>query len=114
MRMIGTSKSSIANHVVEYVDGAWTIRAFGEEGRFFNKNLDLIDVNAGVFFHNFASTKWLIQRLEVIYAVVLASATLCIAMLPIGTFTSGETSIIVNIQTSMFEFPCNIMQGSYF
>ncbi|CAK8532631.1 unnamed protein product [Lathyrus sativus] len=101
MRMSGTTKSSIANHVVDSVVGAWTIRAFEEEDRFFNKNLDLIDVNAGVYFHNFASNEWLIQRLEVIYAVVLASATLCIAMLPIGTFTSGFIGMVLSYGLSL-------------
>ncbi|RHN50977.1 putative xenobiotic-transporting ATPase [Medicago truncatula] len=89
MRMNGTTKSSVANHVAETVAGAMTIRAFEEEDRFFNKNLDLIDVNATAFFHSFASNEWLIQRVETAYAVVLASAALSIAMLPLGTLSSG-------------------------
>jgi len=91
MRMNGTTKSFVANHLAESVAGAITIRAFEEEDRFFNKNLNLIDVNASAFFHSFASNEWLIQRVETAYAVVLASAALCIAMLPFGTLTSGKT-----------------------
>jgi hypothetical protein len=102
--MNGTTKSSIANHVAETFAGAMTIRAFEEEDCFFEKNFNLIDVNASAFFHSFASNEWLIQRVETAYAVVLASAALCIAMLPFGTLTSGETSIIVYILTSLFEF----------
>jgi ATP-binding cassette subfamily C (CFTR/MRP) protein 2 len=71
MRMNGTTKSSLANHVNETVAGAATIRAFDEEDRSFEKNLDLIDINASAFFHSFASNEWLIQRLETISAVVL-------------------------------------------
>jgi len=97
MRMNGTTKSAVANHVAETAAGAMTIRAFEEEDRFFNKNLDLIDVNASASLHSFASNEWLIQRVETAYAVVLASAALSIAMLPLGKLTSGETSIIVNI-----------------
>ncbi|MCH88832.1 ABC transporter C family member 10-like, partial [Trifolium medium] len=88
MRMNGTTKSSLANHVNETVAGAVTIRAFEEEDRSFNKNLDLIDINASAFFHSFASNEWLIQRLETISAVVLTAAALCIVMFPPGTFTS--------------------------
>jgi ABC-type multidrug transport system fused ATPase/permease subunit len=102
--MNGTTKSSVANHVAETFAGAMTIRAFEEEDRFLEKNFNLIDVNASAFFHSFTSNEWLIQRVETAYAVVLASAALCIAMLPFGTLTSGETSIIVYILTSLFEF----------
>ncbi|KEH25773.1 putative xenobiotic-transporting ATPase [Medicago truncatula] len=89
MRLNGTTKSSLANHVAETVAGAVTIRAFEGEDRSFEKNLDLIDNNASAFFHSFASNEWLIQRLETLSAVVLAAATLCMVMLPPGTFPSG-------------------------
>ncbi|KAI5428152.1 Multidrug resistance-associated protein 7 [Lathyrus oleraceus] len=90
MRMNGITKSFIANHLAESVAGAVTIRAFEEEDRFFVKNLDLIDINAAPFFHSFAANEWLIQRLETVSAVVLASAALCMVVLPTGTFSSGE------------------------
>jgi ATP-binding cassette subfamily C (CFTR/MRP) protein 2 len=96
MRMNGTTKSYLANHVAETVAGAITIRAFEEEDRFFKKNLDLIDMNASTFFHCFASNEWLTQRLETISALVLSSAALCMVILPPGTFTSGENSVILS------------------
>lgn len=94
MRLNGTTKSFVANHVAETVAGVVTIRAFGEEDRFFEKNLDLIDVNASAFFHSFSSNEWLILRLEMVSAVVLASAALCMVMLPPGTFAPGRTLVI--------------------
>ena len=104
MRINGTTKSSIANHVAETVAGSMTIRAFKKEGRSFEKNLGLIDFNASAFFHSFASNEWLIQRLETISAVVLTTATLCIVMLPSGTFTSGENLVIVISEITLFEY----------
>ncbi|XP_019449728.1 PREDICTED: ABC transporter C family member 10-like [Lupinus angustifolius] len=89
MRMNGTTKSFVANHVAETVAGVVTIRAFESEDRFFEKNLDLIDVNARPFFHIFSSNEWLILRLETTSAVLLASAALCMVVLPPGTFSSG-------------------------
>nr|KYP49508.1 ABC transporter C family member 10 [Cajanus cajan] len=89
MRVNGTTKSFVANHVAETIAGAVTIRAFEEEDRFFEKNLGLVDINASSFFHSFASNEWLIQRLEIVGAVLLASAALCMVMLPPGTFKSG-------------------------
>ncbi|CAJ1953010.1 unnamed protein product [Sphenostylis stenocarpa] len=90
MRMNGTTKSFIANHIAETVAGVVTIRAFEEEYRYFAKNLDLIDINATPFFHSFASNEWLILRLEIVAAVVLTFAALCMVLFPPGTFTSGE------------------------
>jgi ATP-binding cassette subfamily C (CFTR/MRP) protein 2 len=102
MRINGTTKSSLANHVAETVAGATTIRAFEEEDRSFEKNLDLIDINASAFFHSFASNEWLIQRLETISAVVLTAAALCMVMLPPGTFTSGENLVIIFSEMSSY------------
>ncbi|KAG5100253.1 hypothetical protein JHK82_045305 [Glycine max] len=89
MRMNGTTKSFVANHVSETVAGVVTIRAFEDEGRFFEKNLDLIDINASAFFHSFSSNEWLILHLEMVSAVVLSFAALCMVMLPPGTFAPG-------------------------
>uniref|UniRef100_A0A803MKY1 ABC transmembrane type-1 domain-containing protein n=1 Tax=Chenopodium quinoa TaxID=63459 RepID=A0A803MKY1_CHEQI len=89
MRLNGTTKSMVANHLAESLAGAMTIRAFQEEERFFEKNLDLIDLNASPFFHNFAATEWLIQRIEILSAAVLATAALCMVLLPPGTFAPG-------------------------
>lgn len=89
MRINGTTKSLVTNHLAESIVGAVTIRAFEEEERFFTTSLDLIDTNASPFFHSFTANEWLIQRLETLSAVVLASAALCMVLLPPGTFSSG-------------------------
>ncbi|KAL0903975.1 hypothetical protein M5K25_026041 [Dendrobium thyrsiflorum] len=90
MRINGTTKSFIANHLAESVSGVVTIRAFEEEDRFFAKSLVLIDKNASPYFHNFAASEWLIQRLETMSAVILSSSALVMAMLPPGTFSPGH------------------------
>ena len=89
MRINGTTKSLVANHLAESLAGCMTIRAFEQEERFFVKNLELLDTNASPFFHNFAANEWLIQRLETVSATVLASSALCMVLLPPGTFSSG-------------------------
>ncbi|KAL6127593.1 hypothetical protein ACLB2K_070957 [Fragaria x ananassa] len=90
MRINGTTKSFVANHLAESVSGAITIRAFNEEERFSAKNFQLIDTNASPYFHSYSANEWLIQRLEIIRAAVLASAALCMVLLSHGTFTSGK------------------------
>ncbi|PON50071.1 ATP-binding cassette containing protein [Parasponia andersonii] len=90
MRINGTTKSLLANHLAESVAGAITIRAFDKEEQFFTKNLELVDINASPLFHNFAANEWLIQRLEALSATVLASAAFLMVLLPPETFSSGS------------------------
>lgn len=90
MRINGTTKSFLASNLVESVAGAMTIRAFGEEDRFFSKYLDLIDENASPHFHNFSANEWLIQRLETLCAIVLSTFALFITLLPLDGSDSGK------------------------
>ncbi|THG16753.1 hypothetical protein TEA_000618 [Camellia sinensis var. sinensis] len=101
MRINGTTKSFVANHLAESIAGLMTIRAFGEEDRFFVKNLDLIDINASPFFHCFAANEWLIERLGVLSAVVLSSSALCMVLLPPGTFSSGFIGMALSYGLSL-------------
>ncbi|KAI8030603.1 ABC transporter C family member 10 [Camellia lanceoleosa] len=101
MRLNGTTKSLVANHLAESIAGSMTIRAFEEEDRFFVKNLDLIDVNASPFFHSFAANEWLIQRLETLTAIVLSSSALCMVLLPSGTFSSGFIGMALSYGLSL-------------
>ncbi|KDP20345.1 hypothetical protein JCGZ_06896 [Jatropha curcas] len=89
MRINGTSKSSVASHLAESIAGGMIIRAFGQEDRFFSKNLDLIDKNASSYFHNISANEWFVQRLEIRCALVLCSTTLAMALLQFGTSSSG-------------------------
>ncbi|XP_021826993.1 ABC transporter C family member 10-like isoform X2 [Prunus avium] len=101
MRINGTTKSFVANHLAESVSGAITIRAFNEEERFLVKNFDIIDTNASPFFHSFSANEWFIQRLEIISAAVLASAALCMSVLPPGTFSSGFIGMTLSYGLSL-------------
>ncbi|KAL9237378.1 hypothetical protein vseg_011933 [Gypsophila vaccaria] len=101
MRLNGTTKSLVANYLAESVAGAMTIRAFGEEDRFFAKSFSLIDTNSSPYFHNFAANEWLTQRLETLCAVVLAAAALCIVLLPTGTFSPGIIGMALSYGLSL-------------
>ncbi|KAE8808532.1 ABC transporter C family member 10 [Hordeum vulgare] len=101
MRINGTTKSALANHLGESIAGAITIRAFEEEDRFFTKNLDLVDKNASPYFYNFASTEWLIQRLEIMSAAVLSFSAFVMALLPQGTFSPGFVGMALSYGLSL-------------
>ncbi|CAD6340164.1 unnamed protein product [Miscanthus lutarioriparius] len=101
MRINGTTKSALANHLGESIAGAITIRAFQEEDRFFEKNLELVDKNAGPYFYNFAATEWLIQRLETMSTAVLSFSALVMALLPQGTFSPGFVGMALSYGLSL-------------
>ncbi|OMP05463.1 hypothetical protein COLO4_08829 [Corchorus olitorius] len=90
MRINGTTKSSVASHLAESVAGAMTIRAFGEGDRFFSKNMNLIDANASTDFHTFSANEWLIQRLEILCALLLSSSALAMTLIPLGASASAS------------------------
>ncbi|CAM0912877.1 unnamed protein product [Alopecurus aequalis] len=101
MRINGTTKSALANHLGESISGAITIRAFEEEDRFFAKNLDLVDKNASSYFYNFAATEWLIQRLEIMSAAVLSFSAFVMALLPQGSFSPGFVGMALSYGLSL-------------
>uniref|UniRef100_A0ACD5WW52 Uncharacterized protein n=1 Tax=Avena sativa TaxID=4498 RepID=A0ACD5WW52_AVESA len=101
MRINGTTKSDLANHLGESISGAITIRAFEEEDRFFVKNTDLVDKNAIPYFYNFAATEWLIQRLEMMSAAVLSFSAFLMVLLPPGTFSPGIVGMILSYGLSL-------------
>ncbi|XP_042032115.1 ABC transporter C family member 10-like [Salvia splendens] len=101
MRINGTTKSLVANHLAESVAGVTTIRAFNEEDRFLEKNLELIDTNGSPYFNYFSANEWLIQRLEIISATVLSFAGLCMVLLPTGTFSSGFIGMALSYGLSL-------------
>ncbi|KAE9451986.1 hypothetical protein C3L33_16103, partial [Rhododendron williamsianum] len=96
-RIDGTTKSSVASHLAESVAGAVTIRAFGEEDRFFSENLQRIDANASAFFHNFSANEWLIQRLEILCAIILSCSALGMTLISSDASESGHKSIFLVI-----------------
>uniref|UniRef100_A0ACD5V5X7 Uncharacterized protein n=1 Tax=Avena sativa TaxID=4498 RepID=A0ACD5V5X7_AVESA len=75
MRINGTTKSFIANHLAESISGASVIRAFGQEDRFFVKMLDS--------------------------AAILSSSAFAISLLPQGTFSSGTVGMILSYGLSL-------------
>ncbi|CAK9173850.1 unnamed protein product [Ilex paraguariensis] len=111
MRIDGTTRSSVASHLAESMSGAMTIRAFGEENRFSTEHLHLIDANASPFFHNFSANEWLIQRLEVLCAIVLSSSALAMTLLPFQASDSGLIGMALSYGLSLNVFVVNSVQS---
>ncbi|KAL5551906.1 hypothetical protein UlMin_002082 [Ulmus minor] len=101
MRINGTTKSFLASHLAESIAGAMTIRAFREDDQFISKHLELIDANASPHFHNFSANEWLIQRLETLCAIVLATSALTITLLPLEASDSGFIGMALSYGLSL-------------
>jgi ATP-binding cassette subfamily C (CFTR/MRP) protein 2 len=101
MRINGTTKAPVVHHFGEAIAGAVTIRAFKRENMFARKNLELIDANASPFFHSIAATEWLIQRLEILSAVVLSASALLIVFLPEGQIDPGFAGLVITYGLSL-------------
>ncbi|EPS64169.1 hypothetical protein M569_10611, partial [Genlisea aurea] len=101
MRINGTTRSFVANHLSETIAGVVTVRAFEEEDRFFAKALELIDRNGSPFFNYFSANEWQILRLETLSAAVLSFAGLCMVLLPPGTFKSGFIGMALSYGLSL-------------
>ncbi|KAL7594309.1 hypothetical protein Lser_V15G30327 [Lactuca serriola] len=104
MRLDGTSKSLVTSHLAQSIAGVVTIRAFGEEDRFFVEHLNLIDNNASPFFHSFSANEWLIQRLEMLCALVVSSFALAITLLPFQASDSGLIGMALSYGLSLNVF----------
>ncbi|XP_027080024.1 ABC transporter C family member 10-like [Coffea arabica] len=101
IRIHGTTKSSVASYLSESIVGAMTIRAFGEEDRFFLDSLKLIDRNQSSFFHSFSANEWLMQRLELLCAIILSSSALALTSLPLGASESGYIGMALSYALSL-------------
>ncbi|XP_030549695.1 ABC transporter C family member 10-like isoform X1 [Rhodamnia argentea] len=104
MRLDGTTKSTLASHLAESIAGVMTIRAFRQEDRFFSRSLCLINANASPYFHSFSANEWLVQRLEVLCAIVLTSSALAITFINLGSSSSGYVGMALAYGLSLNVF----------
>ncbi|KAK9094404.1 hypothetical protein Scep_025873 [Stephania cephalantha] len=111
MRINGTSKSSVANHLAESITGCITIRAFKEEDRFFAKYLDFVDKNASAYLHSFAANEWFTQYLEIMSAIVVTFTAVVIVSLPLNTLGSGLIGMILSYGLTLNGFIVFFLQN---
>lgn len=94
-RLVGIRSAPIIHHFSESISGVATIRGFGQESRFRETNLELIDSYCRPLFHNFAAMEWLCLRLNVLSNVVFFLTLLLAVNLPVGTFDASLAGLAV-------------------
>lgn len=83
----------ILHHFAESLSGAATIRAFDQQERFTNANLNLIDNHSRPWFHNASAMEWLSFRLNLLSNFVFAFSLVLLVTLPEGIINPSKYQI---------------------
>ncbi|KAJ6840809.1 putative ABC transporter C family member 15 isoform X1 [Iris pallida] len=94
-RLSGIQRAPILHHFAESLTGAATIRAFGQEDRFTNANLILIDNHSRPWFHNVSAMEWLSFRLNMLSNFVFAFSLVLLVSLPEGFINPSIAGLAV-------------------
>ncbi|XP_021319777.1 ABC transporter C family member 4 isoform X2 [Sorghum bicolor] len=81
-RLQGVTRAPIIDHFTETFLGAPTVRCFRKEDEFYQTNLDRINSNLRMSFHNCAANEWLGFRLELIGTLILSITAFLMISLP--------------------------------
>ncbi|XP_062225216.1 ABC transporter C family member 4-like [Phragmites australis] len=88
-RLQGVTEAPVIDHLTETFLGAPTVRCFRKEDEFYQTNLDRINSNLRMSFHNYAASEWLGFRLELIGTLILSITAFLMISLP-GNFIKKE------------------------
>lgn len=81
-RLDQITKAPVIHHFSESIAGFVTIRCFKKEANFSQVNIDRVNANLRMDFHNNASNEWLGYRLEMIGTTFLCASALLLVSLP--------------------------------
>lgn len=82
VRINGTTKAPVMNFAEESMLGVITIRAFETTKRFIQRNLQLIDTDATLFFYTNAALEWVLLRVEALQILVIITSSVLLVLLP--------------------------------
>jgi ATP-binding cassette, subfamily C (CFTR/MRP), member 1 len=92
-RLQGVTRAPIIDHFTESFLGAPTVRCFRKEDEFYQINLDRINSNLRMSFHNYAANEWLGFRLELIGTLILSITAFLMISLPSNFIKKGNILI---------------------
>ncbi|OMO63828.1 hypothetical protein CCACVL1_22250 [Corchorus capsularis] len=81
-RLDSITKAPVIHHFSESIAGVMTIRAFRKQDAFCHENVDRVNSNLRMDFHNNGSNEWLGFRLELIGSLFLCLSTMFMILLP--------------------------------
>ncbi|KAL5795592.1 hypothetical protein ACOSQ2_000412 [Xanthoceras sorbifolium] len=81
-RLDSITKAPVIHHFSESISGVMTIRSFRKQNGFSQENVNRVDANLRMDFHNNGSNEWLGFRLELLGSFTFCLATMFMIMLP--------------------------------
>ncbi|KAL2945398.1 ABC transporter C family member 4 [Bienertia sinuspersici] len=81
-RLDSITKAPVIHHFSESISGFMTIRCFRKQENFTQENVNRVNANLRMDFHNNGSNEWLGFRLELLGSLLLCSSALCMILLP--------------------------------
>ena len=93
-RLDSITKAPVIYHFSETMAGLETIRAFQKQEAFAQKNLDRVNTNMKMDFHNNSANEWLGLRLEAIGIAILCTIAILFVVLPANLIDSGMFNFI--------------------
>ncbi|KAI7725280.1 hypothetical protein M8C21_011147 [Ambrosia artemisiifolia] len=81
-RLDSITKAPVIHHFSESISGVMTIRCFRKQDRFVQENVDRVNGNLRMDFHNNGSNGWLGFRLEFLGSLFLCASTVFMIILP--------------------------------
>ncbi|OAY49526.1 ABC transporter C family member 4 [Manihot esculenta] len=81
-RLDSITKAPIIHHFSESISGVMTIRSFNKQEKFCQENVNRVNENLRMDFHNNGSNEWLGFRLELIGSFILCISAMFLILLP--------------------------------
>lgn len=88
-RLDSITKAPVIHHFSESITGVMTIRCFRKQERFCQENVNRVNANIRMDFHNNGANEWLGFRLELLGSFILCVSALFLIVLPSSIIKPG-------------------------
>ncbi|KAJ0743496.1 putative ABC-type xenobiotic transporter [Helianthus annuus] len=100
-RLDSITKAPIIHHFSESISGVMTIRCFRKQDGFIQENVDRVDGNLRMDFHNIGSNGWLGFRMEFLGSVFLCASTIFMILLPSNIIKPADVGLSLSYGLSL-------------
>ncbi|CAK7348296.1 unnamed protein product [Dovyalis caffra] len=92
-RLDSITKAPVIHHFSESISGVMTIRSFRKQDGFCQENVNRVNANLRMDFHNNGSNEWLGFRLELIGSFILCASAMFLILLPSSIVRPGNSML---------------------
>lgn len=111
--MDAITKAPIIDHFSGTVAGCTTIRCFEKQDQFSTLNVERVNSNIRMDFHNNAANEWLGLRLEMIGSIILCFSALLLVTLPRSMVNPGKAPELLFPSCRLVDPECSSLFTHY-